>query len=99
MRHPERVAAVAVNEGSELGEANSAALCLHPSARDPPPIDDLLQTNTELQFDRTVTGQSNLLFGHFAWSNRCHLTGHFAVVTLCRCIGRQWVAAFKLCFG
>jgi len=61
----------------------------------PPPIGVLLKTKAKVQFDRTVTERSKLFFGRFTLSNRCHFAGLFTLVTLCRCIDRQWVATFQ----
>jgi hypothetical protein len=47
-----------------------AALCLRPSAIDPPPIDVLLKTKAEPQFDRTVTDRSKSFFPFFNRPNR-----------------------------
>jgi len=69
-----------------------AALCLCTSARHPPPIGALLKTKVKVQFDRAVTERSKFFFGRFCQPNRCHFSGLFALVTLCRLIGRQWVA-------
>jgi hypothetical protein len=67
--HPERAAAFAVTEGPKSAKPTFAALCLCPSASSPPPIDVLLQTKGEPQFDRTVTERSTPLFFVFSISN------------------------------
>jgi hypothetical protein len=50
-------------------QAILAALCLCPSATTPPPISVLLQTNGELQFERTVERLSTSLFLVLSSSN------------------------------
>jgi hypothetical protein len=46
-----------------------AALCLRSSAGDPPPIDALLKTKAQPQFDRTVTERLKFFFRVFQPSN------------------------------
>src|SRR5882724_1301093 len=73
-------------ERSRLAKPTSAALCLRPSARCPPPIDVLLQIKTQVQFDRLVTRLSKSLFSVFRRSNLVIYQSLFA--TRCRPFGR-----------
>jgi hypothetical protein len=57
-----RAAAFAANEGPKAAKPTLPALCLRPTARPPPGIDDLLQTKGDSLFDRAVTERSNALF-------------------------------------
>jgi hypothetical protein len=57
---------------------SSAALCLRPSARPPPPIALLVKTKSEVPFDSTVERAVEAIFLVFQWSNRDQL--HFFFV-------------------
>jgi hypothetical protein len=66
-----------------------AALCLRPSARTPPPISALLKTKAEVQFDRTVTDRSKLLFCVFQPSNPAQFQPCFWLLTVRSAEGRS----------
>src|SRR5215470_9423646 len=71
--------------------AHFAALCLRPSAIDPPPIGVLLKTKAEPQFNRAVTERSKPFFPVFRASIRLN----FSLVFLFLLSGRQRVAKVK----
>ena len=73
------LAGVRLPEPNDLiGEAHFAALCLRPSARDPPPIAPLLKTKAKVPFDRAVTERSRLLFCVFQPFNRAQFQPLFS---------------------
>lgn len=55
------------------------ALCLRPSARAPTPLDVLLKTKAEPQFERPVKSLSTPLFRVFQRSNRGQFSALFLV--------------------
>jgi hypothetical protein len=65
------------------------ALCLRPSAIDPPPISVLLQTNTKVQFDRTVTERSKPFFFVFQPSDRAQFQPAFLLFSVRSAEGRK----------
>jgi hypothetical protein len=66
-----------------------AALCLRSSAGDPPPIDALLKTKAQPQFDRAVTERSKIFFRVFQPSNQDQFQPIFFVFTVRSAEGRN----------
>jgi hypothetical protein len=73
---------------SDFGD--SAALCLRPSAGDPPPIDVLLKTKAQPQFDSTVDRAVEAFFCVFQRSNPNQFQPDFSVFTVRSAEGRNW---------
>ena len=68
---------------------SSTALCLRPSAIDPPPISVLLKTKAEPQFDRTVDRTVEAFFPVFQGFNQAQFQPCFLVFTVRSAGGRK----------
>ena len=68
---------------------SSTALCLCPSAIDPPPISVLLKTKAKPQFDRTVTERSKAFFLVFQGFNPAQFQPCFLVFAVRSAEGRN----------
>src|SRR5579864_7209446 len=74
-----------------IGALRATALCLRPSASDPTPLDVLLITKAQPQFDRAVDRTVEAFFRVFQWSNLAQFQPDFSVFT----VGRQRVATLN----
>jgi hypothetical protein len=68
---------------------DSAALCLRPSASNPPPIDDLLKTKAQPQFDRAVDRTVEAIFQVFQQPNLTQFQPDFFVFAVRSAEGRN----------
>jgi len=73
-----------------------AALCLRPSATDPTPLDVLLKTRAQPQFDRAVDRTVEAIFHVFQGSNRRQFSALFLVSAVLSAEGRNGLEVLLL---